>query len=164
MTEWETPQFVRGWVTPPLHLASRGGYCHNHDTWSTLYHSIWSCACIYLPFHHMYLCFPIITILLVSPLISKHSVYSISLYGYLICFHLWFLVTLCSCPDILTNTICLGESVTYITELIHHAVQTALIIICRHAWPPEHHLVHWTIVFKPMYSVCYFFSSNIKSD
>ena len=32
-------------------------------------------------------------------------------------------VTLCSRPVILTNTIRLGESVTYITRLTHHAVR-----------------------------------------
>ena len=38
------------------------------------------------------------------------------------------LVTLCSRPVILTNTICLGELATSITELTHCAVQTALIV------------------------------------
>ena len=38
------------------------------------------------------------------------------------------LLTLCSHPVILTNTICLGELATSITELTHCAVQTALIV------------------------------------
>ena len=37
-------------------------------------------------------------------------------------------VTLCSCPVILTNTICLGESAMSITELTHCAAWTALVI------------------------------------
>ena len=65
-------------------------FCHNCDTQSTLYHSIWLCPHIYHPFHCMYLRFPIISILLVFPLISECSVCPISPYDYLICFHLQF--------------------------------------------------------------------------
>ena len=71
-------------------------------------------------------------------------------------------VTYCSHPNILINMICLGDSVTYITELTHHAVQTVLIIAHQHPWPPEHHPVHSTLVYKPMYSICCCFSLNIK--
>ena len=104
-------------------LAPRGGYCHDRDTRSTLYHSIQLCPRICCPFHCMYLCFPIVSTLLVSPLIGEHSVRSASLYDYLICFHLRSPVILCSHPILLTNTICLGELVTYITGLTHRAVR-----------------------------------------
>ena len=53
-----------------------------------------------------------------------------------VCLPLWLLnmflftilVTLCSCPVILTNTICLGESAMSITKLTHCAVRTVLVI------------------------------------
>ena len=64
--------------------------CHDHDTQSTLYHSIRSHPCVYHLFHCMYLCFLIVSILLVSPLIGEHFVQSIFPYDYLICFHLRF--------------------------------------------------------------------------
>ena len=77
-------------LSPPLSLdlqvTSAG--CHDHDTRSTLYHSVRSCPHIYHPFHCMYLCSLIISILLVSPLISERFVQSIFPYDYLICFHL----------------------------------------------------------------------------
>ena len=73
--------------------------CHDRDIWSTLYHSVRLCPCVYRLFHCMYLCFPIISILLVSPLIGEHSVRSISPYDYLICFCLRF--WLLSVPDLL---------------------------------------------------------------
>ena len=64
--------------------------CHNHDTQSTLYHSIWSRPHVCCLFHCIYLCFLIFSILLVSPLIGECSVHSVSPYDYLICFHLQF--------------------------------------------------------------------------
>ena len=69
------------------------GHCHDCDTRSTLYHSIRSRPRIYRPFHCMYLCSPIISILLVSPPIGERFVLSVFLYDYLICFHLrsWLL-------------------------------------------------------------------------
>ena len=68
--------------------APRGGYCHDRDTRSTLYHSVQLHPRVYCPFHCMYLCSPIISILLVSPLIGERFVRSIFPYDYLICFHL----------------------------------------------------------------------------
>ena len=65
-----------------------GGCCHDRDTRSTLYHSVRSRPRIYCPFHCMYLCFPIVSIFLVSLLIGEHFVRSIFPYDYLICFHL----------------------------------------------------------------------------
>ena len=64
--------------------------CHNHDTQSTLYHSVQLHPHVYCPFHCMYLSFPIISILLVSPPIGECFVHSVSPYDYLICFHLRF--------------------------------------------------------------------------
>ena len=63
-------------------------HCHDRDTWSTLYHSVRSRPRVYCPFHCMYLCSPIISILLVSPPIGERFVWSVFLYDYLICFHL----------------------------------------------------------------------------
>ena len=59
--------------------------CHDHDTRSTLYHSVWSCPCVYRPFHCMYLHSPIISILLVSPPISERFIWSVFPYDFLIC-------------------------------------------------------------------------------
>ena len=69
-----------------VHTSMR--YCHDRDSRSTLYHSIQSRPCIYRPFHCMYLRSPIISILLVLPLIGERFVWSIFPYDYLICFHL----------------------------------------------------------------------------
>ena len=63
-------------------------HCHDCDTRSTLYHSVRLCPRIYHPFHCMYLRFPIISILLVSPPIGKRFVQSVFPNDYLICFHL----------------------------------------------------------------------------
>ena len=114
------------WINIHFLYLSTHQSCHDCDTRSTLYHSIWSHPHVYHLFHCMYLCFPIFSTLLVSPLLSEHSVCSVSLYDYLICFHLWSLVILCSCPILLTNMICLRELVTYITRLTHHTVQLHL--------------------------------------
>ena len=67
--------------------------CHDHDTRSTLYHSIWSRPHVYRPFHCMYLRFPIVSIFLVSLPIGEHFVRSVFPYDYLICFCLrsWLL-------------------------------------------------------------------------
>ena len=83
------------WFTLYLHVSKSlckyiQRQCHNCDIWSTLYHPVWLCPHVYCPFHCMYLCFLIVSILLVLPPIGKCSVCSISPYNYLICFHLWF--------------------------------------------------------------------------
>ena len=64
------------------------GECHDHDTRSTLYHSVQSRPRIYRPFHCMYLCFPIASIFLVSLPIGECFVQSVFPYNYLICFRL----------------------------------------------------------------------------
>ena len=71
------------WWKRPLWLWQ---LCHDCDTWSTLYHSVWSHPHVYRPFHCMYLHSPIISVLLVLPLISECFVWSIFPYDYLICF------------------------------------------------------------------------------
>ena len=75
---------------PPISSVHFPDSCHNHDTRSTLYHSVWSCPRVCHPFHCMYLHFLIISILLVLPLIGECSVCSVSPYDYLICFRLQF--------------------------------------------------------------------------
>ena len=111
--------------------------CHDHDTQSTLYHSIRLCPRICCLFHCMYLCFPIVSTLLVLPLIGEHSVHSVSPYDYLTCFCLQSPVILCSCPVLFTNTIHLRESVTYITGLTHHTAQLCLPLFIGIPDPPS---------------------------
>ena len=73
-------------------------------------------------------------------------------------------VTHCSHSDILTNTICLRDLVTYITKLTHHAMRTVLVIAFQHSWPPKHCPIHSTLVYKPTYSICCHISLNIEWD
>ena len=111
--------------------------CHDHDTRSTLHHSVWSCPCNYHPFHCMYLWFLIISILLVSPPIGECFVHSVSPYNYLICFHLQSPVTLYSHPVLLTNMIHLKEPVTYIIRLTHRTARLCSLLFVGIPNPPS---------------------------
>ena len=101
--------------------------CHDHDTWSTLYHAVQSRPMrlppipLYVPMFPNCLYFLCIT--------TDRWVLC------LVCLSIWLLnvflftipVTNCSRPVILTNTVRLGESAMNITELTHSAARTALV-------------------------------------
>ena len=88
---------------------SFSGNCHDCDTQSTLYHSVRSWPHIYHPFHCMYLWFPIISILFVSPPIGECFVRSVFPYNYLMCFCLWFRLLTVLIPSYLLIWYTLGN-------------------------------------------------------
>ena len=140
---------------------SKDSLCHDHDTRSTLYHSVRSRPRVYRPFHCMYLWFLIISILFVLPPIGECFVWSVFPYDYLMCFHLQFRLLTVPIPSYLLIQYTSGNQPRTSLSLliVLRKLRSSTACPTPRASP---HTFYSSICLKPMYSVCCRFSSNIK--